>query len=272
MLFSRFLYYFTSVFTLLRGIQNWPQVVALFLGRPVPRPFVVTLRNGLRFQVRTPMDVWILKETVLDRCSERYGVPVGEGWTIVDVGAGIGDFAILAARVSPRNRVFAFEPFPESLALCLENLRLNGVTNVVPLAQAIGGASGALTLDLSAPEPVQIGTAQDAAEQTVTVPALSLAEALAQLPIERCDLLKLDCEGAEFPILLQAPERTLRQIDRIVMEVHDSPEHRRQELVDLLTRAGFQVRTASNPVHRHLGFLYAGRMAPVTGGGQRTGL
>ncbi len=259
MVFSRLIYYCASIFTLLVGIRNWPQVVRLFLGCSVPRPFVVTLHKGLRFQVRTPMDVWIVKETVLEHCYERQGTPVGDGWTIVDVGAGIGDFAILAASLSADNRLFAFEPFPESFALLLKNLQLNGIANVVPLAQAISGVSGTLSLDLSAPEAVQIGTAQELAVQTVTVPALSLGDAFAQLSIQNCDLLKLDCEGAEFPILLHAPERVLQQIDRIVMEVHDSAEYQRQELVDLLTRAGFRVSLAPNPVHRHLGFLYAER-------------
>ena len=48
-----------------------------------------------------------------------------DGWTIIDIGAGLGDFTAYAAQRSPRGRVLAYEPFPESFALLQQNLKLN---------------------------------------------------------------------------------------------------------------------------------------------------
>jgi FkbM family methyltransferase len=48
---------------------------------------------------------------------------------VVDVEAGIGDFALFAAQVD-NTRILAFESFPESFALLSENLILNEVSNV----------------------------------------------------------------------------------------------------------------------------------------------
>src|SRR5574337_475143 len=142
MLISRLLYYVSSIPTLLIGVRNWPVMLAAFLRLPLRKPFTVDLRDGLRFRARTVMDVWIIKETCLDRDYETASVPLQDGWTILDIGAGLGDFAIHAARQSPHGVVYAFEPFPESFALLRENARLNGLEYVRMFPYAVGAARG----------------------------------------------------------------------------------------------------------------------------------
>jgi hypothetical protein len=112
---SRLFYYLSSIPTLLLGFRDWPVLLAAFLRLPVRKPFKVTLRrSGLSFMARSAMDVWIIKESCLDRNYEAASVPVRDGWTIVDIGAGLGDFSVHAARLNPSGAVYAFEPFPES--------------------------------------------------------------------------------------------------------------------------------------------------------------
>ena len=72
------------------------------------------------------MDAWIVKEVYLDR----------------DIGA----FSVLAARQAPSIRVHVFEPAPDSYTLLRQNVALNGITNVVTHAFAIGSDSAPLTL------------------------------------------------------------------------------------------------------------------------------
>ena len=135
----RHVYYARSIVRLLTGVGNWPLAVRLFLSRDPRGTVVIRLRkSGVQFRVRGPMDVWIVKETYLDRFYERYGTPIGDGWTVVDIGAGIGDYAIYAALGHPQNTVYAFEPFPESFALLQENLQLNQAANVQAFPEAIG--------------------------------------------------------------------------------------------------------------------------------------
>ncbi len=259
---KKYAYYLTSIVELFGGIRNWPVVLQAFLRRGAPGIKVIQLRkSGVRLGVRGPMDIWIAKETYLDRFYERYGTPIGDGWAIVDVGAGIGDWSIYAAWNHPTNQVFAFEPFPESIELLRDNLRLNGIANVQAFPEAISGHSGSLALDLSSGEPLQFSTeAMAASGETLSVPSLSLADALKRLGIDRCDLLKLDCEGAEYDILFEAPDQVFGRIERLVMEYHDGvTRYTHHHLVEFLTGKGFRVQTHSNPVHDHLGFLYAVR-------------
>lgn len=261
-LLRRYSYYLRSIFKLLSGFRDPLSIIRLFLSRAVPATKVVRLRRpALRFQVRGAMDVWSIKETFLDRFYERYGFAIQPGWNVIDVGAGIGEYTLYAAVAQPGVRLFAFEPYPPSFALMQENLRINDVTHARVFNEAIAGASGELILDLTGGEPLKFQShlEQDARiEKSMSVRARSLADAFATLEMESCDLLKLDCEGAEYSILFGTPPAVLELVQRIVMEYHDHMVHyQHRDLVRFLDEQGFQVETFPNPVHSYLGYLRA---------------
>lgn len=223
---------------------------------------VVELRNGCRFKVRGLMDVWIVKETCLDQDYESHCSDIGNDWTVVDIGAGIGDFAVSVARRHPACQVYAYEPFPESFALLKENAQLNSVSNISAFPLAIGSQSGKVALFASG-EAVQHSTSELAiseAAPTLEVQALTLDEALQSNEIEHCDFLKIDCEGCEFGMLFNTSRETLDKISHICLEYHDGfTEYSHGDLESFLGQCGFEVLTAPNPVHSHLGFLHASR-------------
>lgn len=257
----KYIYYLFSIGKLLTGIRDWLLVVQIFLKLIPPGISTIRLRkSGVQFRVRGAMDIWIIKETFLDRFYEKLGTPIGKNWIVIDVGAGIGDFALYAALGHPENIVYAFEPFPESFTLLQENLLVNSATNIRSFSEAIGGETRMLTLDLSSGEPLQFSTITTAASEYLTVPCLTLADVFQRLDLQWCHLLKLDCEGAEYAILFNAPDAILRKVERIVMEYHEGvTPYGRSDLVNFLKSKGFQVKTDPNPVHDHIGFLYAFR-------------
>jgi FkbM family methyltransferase len=256
MLARRLIYYFRSIFTLLTGITNWPTVIAAFVGLPISKPFVIQLRSsGLRFNVRGPMDIWIIKETCLDREYEQLCGPVQAGWHIIDIGAGLGDFAVDAAQHS--NLVHAYEPFPESFDLLKQNLSLNKIGNVLPMAEAVSSQAGTAQLELTGAAVQHKTTNVSGKSKVIGVSAITLAEALFRLNGFRCDLLKMDCEGAEYDILMQADEACWQRIGQIVLEYHDGmTEHSHQDLMAFFEKRGFQTRCFPSQVHQHLGLLH----------------
>jgi len=263
---SRWLYYLGSIPTLLGGMRPLGAILRLFLGLPVSRPLEVTLRDGLRFRIRTRMDAWVLKETCLDRDYERE-TRLEPGWTVVDVGAAMGDFTVHAAKHCAGGTVFAFEPLPESFSRLQEHVRLNAVTNVRASQEAIAGAEGTLSLytvtGLSGQHRTA-GSGDGASAPPLRVPATTLGRAFERHGITRCDLLKIDCEGAEFEIVLGLEPRILQRIARIVLEYHDHvTAHTHEELVRFLEAHGFAVIARPNPAWRELGFLYAENQALV---------
>ena len=141
------------------------------------------------------------------------------GATVIDVGANIGMFALYAAVEWRAGRVYAYEPFGESRALLARNAERNRVAAIVPLPEAIAGRAGPRDLHMQGRHGVHslFGDSADA----VRIECITLADAFARHDIARCDFLKLDCEGAEYEILLTAPADVLARIDRIAAEYHD---------------------------------------------------
>jgi FkbM family methyltransferase len=124
---------------------------------------------------------------------------VREGDTVLDLGANIGYFTLLLARkVGPTGRVFAFEPDPDNFALLARNVEVNGYTNVVLENKAVGERTGTAGLFLCADNPGDhriYATAGEARER-VTIDTVRLDD-YAPLRGARVDLIKMDIQGAE---------------------------------------------------------------------------
>jgi FkbM family methyltransferase len=258
----KYSYYLLSIFELIFGFDNPILIAKIFLNPAYPGIKTVGLRSrGLKFRVRGAMDVWSIKETFLDHFYEKYGFTIQPNWKIIDIGAGIGDYTLYTAMAQQNSKVFSFEPYPESFVLMQENLRLNAITNVQVFDEAIGAASGELILDLTGGEPLQFQSHLKKSvnvKKSLSISSLSLVDALTRLGLESCDLLKLDCEGAEYEILFGTPPPVLEHIRRIVMEYHDNLiQYDHTDLTRFLIEQGFQVETFPNPVHSHLGYLRA---------------
>jgi FkbM family methyltransferase len=260
---TKFVYYAKSFFTIVNGFFNPIQVLIFFLQKPNigEKPFrqVSVKKMGLKFWVRSPMDIWSIKETFLD---DFYRLNLSDRLhtgTIIDIGAGIGEFAIQAAAANPDCKVYGFEPFSESFSLFEKNVSLNKLENITAVEAAIVSIPGALAMDTSSGNPLQYRMQTvSSADQKDTIKTICLMDYLEQQSIRKCDLLKLDCEGGEYDILLPLTQEELRKFDRIVMEYHDSlTTHTHQELVNLLNFAGFHVEVTPNKVHADLGYVYA---------------
>lgn len=220
--------------------------------------------NGLNFKIRGAMDVWTIKETFIDRFYEKYGTILRDGWSIIDIGGGIGDFSLFAASGFPNNKIYTFEPTPDSYSLMLENIHLNRTSSIKTYPYAVWSSTGELKIDTDQAEPGQFTSRPISnshfAEHGLVVPCLSLEDVFEQTSIKQCDLLKIDSEGAEYPILFSAPERILKRIERMVLEYHDNyDKHTHKDLERHLKGFGFTVQSYPSYVHSHLGYMFASR-------------
>jgi FkbM family methyltransferase len=257
----KYSYYFTSIFRLLFGFREPLRIILVFLGLRQSGIHPVSLRNPrLRFNLRSKLDIWTVKETFLDKFYTRYGTEIQPGWTVVDVGAGVGDFSIYAA-LTPKTRVLGYEPHPQSFLLFKLHLVENNIENVSPYNLALSAKSGTIALDTSGDDPLQFPglPIQTTPTDSIQIQSTTLLDVLRDNQLKTIDLLKLDCEGAEYDILLTAAPETLARVKRIVMETHNTDAHTAAELVDFLHGQGYRVQTWPNAVHPHLGYLYAQR-------------
>ncbi len=129
------------------------------------------------------------------------------GMVFVDVGANLGYYTLLGGkRVGPRGQVHAFEPAPAQFRHLAQNVRMNGLRNVVLNECAVADRVGEAELFLS--HGWNQGThslrmARDSGE-ACKVRCTSLDGYVTQAGIERIDVVKMDVEGGEMLVCLGA--------------------------------------------------------------------
>ena len=125
---------------------------------------------------------------------------VRPGMQVVDVGANIGLYSLLLARlVEPGGSVLAFEPEPNLFAVLRENCASNHATNVTPCPCALGRTNGLATFHRSAfnSGDNRLGNASMAHD-----PVEVRVERFDDLyPDSRPDFVKIDVQGHEFAAL-----------------------------------------------------------------------
>lgn len=207
----------------------------------------------------------IVREVWADRCYTPPGFEIRPGDAVVDVGAHVGAFTVLAAISAPRVTVTAVEPSPSLAPWLRRNVARNRLRNVRIVEAACGAEPGRAMLYGRGPECANSLHDGDVANGSVVPIAetavIRLADVVDQLPGRACDFLKMDCEGAEYEILLGAEDGLLARIRLIAMEYHlGFDDHRPEELDSLLRSHGFEVTLSPLPEARS-GYLYARRLS-----------
>lgn len=141
------------------------------------------------------------------------------GMTVLDLGAQVGYFSLLAARrVGPQGRVFAFEPDPRNYAGLRANVHPNGFERVVrPLRKVVADRCGSATFYLagSSRSSSLLVRSDRECDGFCTVEVTTI-DAMPEL--QPVDIVKMDIEGAE-PRALAGMAQTLRRNPDLVLFV-----------------------------------------------------
>lgn len=203
------------------------------------------LKGGGKLRVRNaPMDMHIMHR-ILGR--DEYALSAfapGSLDTIIDVGAHLGFFSLLAARLGLR--VFALEPFDENFELLKSNIA--HLNNVLPLPLAVGARAGEQEFHVSSIpsagsfHPVE----RHPVQRVVRVPSVTIADFFREYRVQRCDLLKIDVEGAEYSIVYGIPDELWPSIRFVCLEYDPLPNAPAgwtgEELEKYLRKVGYRVK------------------------------
>lgn len=179
------------------------------------------------------------------------------GDVVLDVGAHIGLFSILMARlVGPTGRVFSFEPTPLTRQVLEQTVRLNGCEEVVEVrAEAVAGSSGTAVLYDTGDALSNANSLVHGLRSVLEIPVktVTMDEFVAARALEvRC--IKVDVEGAELEVLAGAA-RTIRN-SRPAVELELHPAALKQsgrtlaEGWDLFQEYGLAVYHEGRPINR----------------------
>jgi FkbM family methyltransferase len=179
------------------------------------------------------------------------------GRTVVDVGAGVGDTAVLFSLRGAR-RVVALEPYPRLYGEASLNIRANGLADRVVLVNAgLGAADGEVCADLGDLEEYSVFRLGNRCD--VKVRMYTLRTLIKEFEVEEGSVLKMDCEGCEYEAVLNTDPGDLAVFGQVIIEYHNGYS----EIKKHLEAAGFSteikpIRSAAIPIER-LGYVVARR-------------
>jgi len=176
-----------------------------------------------------------------------------EGDVIVDIGAGIGDDAILFSKAAgQRGRVLSVEAHPATFRLLQKTCGYNRLQNVTAVHQAIMDKTCTVYIeDRPGYAANTIMQSKDECPSGLKVPACSFDDLCAQQNIEHIDFLKMNIEGAER-FAIQGMPRMIKRISHLCIACHDflgekNDFYRTKAVVsDFLRSNGFDVSILHN--------------------------
>ena len=153
---------------------------------------------------------------------------ISEGDCVVDLGANIGCFSLLASRIVGKSgQVVAIEPEPENFDRLEQNIKLNHVDNITAVNKAIWHESGKLKTfngyGVAGSLDNHLNT-DTLTENSIQVETITLDDVYKDQGLSCVKALKVDIEGAEASILGHSSSSfAFQNTFAIAMEVH-SPE------------------------------------------------
>lgn len=216
----------------------------------------VSYRNGLSMYF--PMLTSTFYSILLNLAAEKYlsdfkrlylrDMHFQKDDVVIDIGAHVGTFAIPIFIDNPFIRVFAYEPDPGNFNCLKRNLKANRIDQSRFLAQplAVYKVAGRIPFSVgkisTRSRAADISFSSEAATKTICVKAITLKDIFKQNSIDRCKLLKIDCEGGEFEIFKNIPNEILGKIEHLFVELHPVCEEDRFDMKEYLRDKGFMVK------------------------------
>ena len=212
------------------GLARIPGVMRLFdllYSRLRPSGTVLARVRGQRMYVR-PESSHLAASLITTgdwekRETEVFMAAIEPGMTVLDLGANIGYYTLIAAQlVGPSGRVIAFEPDPANYDLLVKNVAVNGHTNVTAIRAAVADEAKRAPLYLdhghwgeSLAEQNISGSVGWVEVDVVTLDGV-VRDKRWTTPV---GLMKIDVQGAEGLVLRGGRGLFERDLPRILMEL-----------------------------------------------------
>lgn len=250
--------YINVIIPIIKICKNWPIVIlSKTLNLKINK---IKLRDNVVFIVNDTIPkayLSMLVETWVNNDYTPKGFEIQSNDIVIDIGANSGFFSIFAAKKANKGRVISFEPVPYLIKKIEENIKENKISNITLEQIAISNTNSSSEFYISNTHSgCHSLFKRDNLDKKITVKTMTLENYCSVNNIGKINLLKLDCEGAEYDIFNSLSESFLKKnVEKISMEYHDvinSEKHER--IVDLLIKNNFKVKTIGD---LSSGYIYA---------------
>jgi FkbM family methyltransferase len=196
----------------------------------------IDYKDKLRFMEAQHPEIY--KEIIVDNVYNLTTEQVKNKF-VIDIGANIGTYSLLAAELGAK-QVYSVEPVSATFDQLYKNINIGKYKNIIPLKYAVSDVSN---------EFVNIAIMSDNGHNTIYKSENSKQEKVSTITLtellDKCNdsvVLKIDCEGAEYDIIMNSTAEIMSKVDRIMLEVHGDmhPTYKgHQVLNDKLKSFGF---------------------------------
>ena len=245
-----------------------------FILRSLLKPIKFILPNSLKFPVTgTIKVVWNKNAQLLLKGNQTcfvsrllfwdgiygYDYPVmkifaelvSQSEVFIDIGANIGYYSLLAAKLNSNLKVLAFEPSPGAFDFLSDNIKLNNLTNIFPYKMALSNIEGKLTFyqhsnpkmkelhgQLGGSSSLVLDEENKDHFQSIEVAATTANKFIQSNPLNKIDIIKIDTEATEHLVIDGASEILSKFKPIIICEVLKNKIER--ELEDIFKRYGYR--------------------------------
>ena len=240
---------------LIKIIKNW-HIIPLIYYKLIKNEFsILELKNEIKIKIRNKStDLQALVNVLVIQEYKFPGFEIKEDDIIIDIGGHIGLFALYVAKKCKKGKIFCYEPVQKNYQLLKDNIKINRISNINYYNLAVSNDQNKIKIFLSEDDAGH--SIIESEKNFELIDSISLKKIIDMHCIEKCDFLKIDCEGAEFKILESLPDEYFSRIKKIVMEYHiinnnvNSYEKMKKRLQDL----NFDITI--NEYSKELGLLY----------------
>jgi FkbM family methyltransferase len=212
---------------------------------------IVTRGNKIEFSVPTRSLYMVFKEIFMSdfyRINELVKI-LPKNPLIVDIGGNAGYFNMMLFSKLTNAKVFAYEPIVENYTLFQANVKRNKIMadKVTVFNRAVTGSpidEVTIYKEVESDNSVTASIYTDFADtnhNTIKVKAITLQQIIESNNLESVDLLKLDCEGSEYPIIYETPKYVWDKVKMVFMEDHplDKDKRNHEAAIGFLKALGF---------------------------------
>jgi FkbM family methyltransferase len=145
------------------------------------------------------------------------------GDVVIDIGAHVGMVSIVLAKINPNILIHAFEPIPTNYNALIENIKINKVENIIPHNKAVTNDGRNILMIINNNDNTG-GATQCLANMTIAnhdnhvVPSIPIQEIFKIFAINKCKLMKIDCEGSEHELFFE--DSWLSNVEFMIGELH----------------------------------------------------
>lgn len=193
---------------------------------------------------------------------------IHEGMTVVDIGANVGTYTLLALRaIGVSGKVYSYEPTPRTFAILKDNVQINGFLEtgrIILRQKAVTDGSRAKSpffiwrdsLSHNSLYPEQEASSEQV--EVIEVDSVSLDEDLGG--DQKVDVVKIDAEGAE-PAILRGMRAIISNNPSITIFIEFAPMHLMRARLPLrpyleeIRGYGFEILAVDEPT---------GELKPIT--------